>query len=361
MKSVILNEMLQNDELPLVSISIPNYNYGHFLEYCFESVLNQTYPNLEISFNDNQSTDDSYDIAQKYRKIFLERGIYFHLYQNKRNVGSDRNSMISTSRTEGNFIYTLASDDAVAPTFIEHCVDVFVRYPEVGMVMTHREEIDLHGNITQTPPFYNTSCVIDGESQAAVFMMAGVAIPGQRIIRRSVLNGIGAYKYTFQVAGDWFDNFLFAMKGDVAYIKEPLCQYRVHPGNETNVSERNLLGIFEHYQIINSFVSISKAFDMEKPAERIDAATKKLGDMCLRYSLKMLKLGLDDMAKKYLQLAPIFKDGIENSEIYSDLSKCLSSKGEQREKAITRLDASGIAARAVSYDPPEGFVKLSFE
>jgi glycosyltransferase involved in cell wall biosynthesis len=346
------------NKMPLVSVCIPNYNYGHYLEQCLESVLNQTYPNIEVSFNDNRSTDNSYEIAQKYRKKFLDRGQFFYLYQNKHNLGSDKNSMVASARTEGDFIYTLASDDAIKPTFIERCMDVFINYTNVNTVITHREEIDETGKIIQMPPFYNTSCIIEGESQAAVYMMAGIAIPAQRMVRRSMLPKIGKHKLTMQVAGDWLDNFLYAMVGDVGFIKEPLCQYRVHSGNETNESEKNLLGIFEHYQLIHAFINISSKFNMKKCVARYDEAISKLGDMCLRYAHKMIKTGLDDVAIRYLKLAPVFKSSIETETIHKDLMRCITTKGEKREKIILDLDNSGISVRGVSYDPPEGFVPL---
>jgi len=47
-------------ELPLVSIIVPNYNYANYLETCLESILNQTYENIEVIFRDNASMDDSY-------------------------------------------------------------------------------------------------------------------------------------------------------------------------------------------------------------------------------------------------------------------------------------------------------------
>ncbi len=51
---------------PLVSVLIFNFNYGRFLRECFDSVLRQTYPNLEVCFSDNASSDDSWLIATEY-------------------------------------------------------------------------------------------------------------------------------------------------------------------------------------------------------------------------------------------------------------------------------------------------------
>ena len=194
----------------LVSICIPNYNYGQYLEQCLESIYNQTYKNIEVFFRDNASTDNSLEIALKYKKKFSEKGIFMSVEQNKVNLGSDVNSQLVSRDTEGEIIYTIASDDAIEPTFIEKAVKVFSNYPNVGCVMTHRAEIDKYGTIRHIKPFYNKSCIVEGEEQAAVFMMAGIAIPGQRIIRREVSNKIKKFHRTFEVAGDWFDNFMYA-------------------------------------------------------------------------------------------------------------------------------------------------------
>ena len=49
--------ILHSKTRPLVTVLIYNYNYGKYLTECFESVLNQTYNNIEISFSDNSSFD----------------------------------------------------------------------------------------------------------------------------------------------------------------------------------------------------------------------------------------------------------------------------------------------------------------
>lgn len=348
---------LDLERYPLVSVVIPNYNYGHYLEYCLDSILSQTYPNFEVIFRDNCSTDNSFEIALEYRKKFKERGVHYSISKNKRNVGSDINSQLCIEEAEGEYVYVLASDDAISPNFFEKCVDVLFKYPNVGLVITHRDEIDENGNINSILPFYNKSCIVSGEEQAAVFMMAGIAIPGQRMFRRGIDVKVKNFKYSFQVAGDWFNNFLYACCSDIAYIKEPLCKYRVHSGNETNESELNLLGVFEHYQLINSFCSISKAFGMKKPIERYDNAVKKLASMCLRYAMKMINADKIDIARRYLQLAPVFDKDIINDKKYIDLIECC--KVEQLNKdVICKLNEKYDFNRTISYDPPEGYILL---
>lgn len=58
-----------------VSILIPNYNYGCYLSECFDSILNQTYNDIEVIFSDNASTDDSMKIAESYRDKFSARNL----------------------------------------------------------------------------------------------------------------------------------------------------------------------------------------------------------------------------------------------------------------------------------------------
>lgn len=347
---------------PLVSVLIPNYNYGHYLGQCLDSVLSQTYSNIEVIVRDNASTDNSFEVAMKYYDLFKNRGIYYSIHKNRYNYGSDKNTNLCLEDCHGDFMYVLASDDSIEPTFIEKCVGVLEYNPNVSMVMTHRNEMDEKGKITQVVPFYNRSCIISGEDQAAVFMMAGIAIPGQRMGKLDMYKRIVKdYGRSWSVAGDWYNNFLYAMCGDIAYIKEPLCNYRVHTGNETSESERNLTGVFEHYQIINVFVEIAKEFGMKKPVARYDEAVEKLGAMCLRYAFKMLKNELMDVAYQYLLLAPVFKKNIVEERMYIRLKECMGLQGLELEERLADIQAENSMSRTVSYDPPMNSRTLIFD
>lgn len=347
-------------EQPLVSILIPNYNYGKYLRYCLDSVVNQTYRRIEIIIQDNASTDDSYNIILEYQKRAIDGEFGFPIYAglNRRNVGSDQNANICASKAEGKYIMFLSSDDALKPSCIERCVNIMEKYEKVSMVMVHRDEIDDSDTVHSTLSFYDKSFVCDGESQAAVFMMAGIAVPSQVLMRAS--SRIETFRYRFyqlQVAGDWYSNYLMSCVGDIAYIKDALCEYRVHYGNETNESEKNLLGIFEHFLLINAFDSIAKSIDYKKPQQRYDSAVKKLGGMCLRYALKMLQNKEIVCAKKYLYLAVVFDEDIKNDERHVLLWDIVNAK-EDYSKKIKEFEDKYTLIRTVSYSPPEGYVEL---
>lgn len=347
---------------PLVSILIPNYNYGRYLRHCLDSVIAQTYTNIEVIIQDNASTDDSYEILLEYELKYIKGEIdtYINVGRNKYNVGSDRNSTICFSRSEGDFFMFLSSDDALKPEFVERCVGILKNNPSVGMVMTHREEIDENGVVRKTPPFFNKSFIVDGESQAAVFMMAGIAVPSQIMMRTDARRKMLRHRnYQLPVAGDWYNNFLFACVSDIGYIKEALCEYRVHSGNETSESEKKLQGVFEHFILVNAFDATAKSLGMEKPQKRYSEAVEKLGDMCLRYTYKMLINNEIVAAKKYLNLAIVLKETIVDDKRYNLLKEIVSIESKQERNAkLTAFGEEYVLERTISYDPPEGFIEI---
>ena len=344
----------------LVSILIPNYNYSRYLGNCLDSVLSQTYDNIEVVFRDNCSSDNSLDIAVEYKEKFAAKGIAYSFAKNKYNVGSASNSVRCLRECEGRYLIYLSSDDALKPDFVEKCVKIFHQYPDVGMVMTHRDEMDENGKIKQTIPFYNQSCVIDGEAQAAVFMMAGIAVPSQCMFSWAhysiAMNGRTA---PFRTCGDWYNNFVMSCYSDIAYIKEPLCLYRVHSGNETSASEDDLSGLMEHYNLINAFRDLAQGFKMTRAFDRHEEAIEKLGDMCLRYAVKMLKNNKNKIADNYLRIAPIFKESIVKDEKYVKLSEATTLKGLELQNAILAYEKQYTVERTISYDPPAEHIPLS--
>ncbi len=91
----------------LVSVIIPVYNAEKFLKRCIDSVLNQSYSNIEIILVDDCSTDSSRLIMDYYTKHF--KNIVAIYNEERLYPGGARN--VGLDAANGNFIYFLDSDD----------------------------------------------------------------------------------------------------------------------------------------------------------------------------------------------------------------------------------------------------------
>ena len=108
-------------EQPKVSIIIPVYNRADIIAETILSALNQTYKNLEIIIVDNCSTDNTYEIIEKFAKD--DGRISF--YKNSTNVGPVRNWMECLKYISGEYTKILWSDDQISTTFIEKTLRLF--------------------------------------------------------------------------------------------------------------------------------------------------------------------------------------------------------------------------------------------
>ena len=90
----------------VVSIVIPVYNTGKYLKKCLESVINQTFPNLQIILVNDGSTDDSIDIIQSY--LCIDNRIEF-IDQSNGGAAKARNAGIK--RVKGDYVFFVDSDD----------------------------------------------------------------------------------------------------------------------------------------------------------------------------------------------------------------------------------------------------------
>ncbi|MBR5227524.1 MAG: glycosyltransferase family 2 protein [Clostridia bacterium] len=97
----------------LISIVIPNYSYAEWLPKCLGSILKQTYKNYEIIFVDDVSTDNSIEIANKYKKEFdkISKGMKVISLKQKRLNGGARNEAYLHINEKSKYIYYIDADD----------------------------------------------------------------------------------------------------------------------------------------------------------------------------------------------------------------------------------------------------------
>ncbi|RCV47901.1 glycosyltransferase family 2 protein [Marinitenerispora sediminis] len=110
---------------PLVSVIIPNYNYGRSLAQCVRSVLEQDYANKEIIVVDDCSTDGSAEIA---------RGLGVEVISTGRNSGVAVARNTGVEHASGEILFFLDSDVALTPGAIREAVDQLRDNPGIGAV-----------------------------------------------------------------------------------------------------------------------------------------------------------------------------------------------------------------------------------
>lgn len=109
---------------PLVTISIPLYKCEDFLEKCLDSVKNQTYRNIEVTLVNDQTPDNSVEIAEEFiQKNNLKNWRIYHFEKNS-GLSVVRNKGIDTA--QGKYLFFLDSDD----TITEDCIEKLVKVAE---------------------------------------------------------------------------------------------------------------------------------------------------------------------------------------------------------------------------------------
>lgn len=136
-------------EQPLISIVVPVYNVLPYLKRCIESIINQTYRNIEILLIDDGSTDDSGKICDEYEKQDI-RVRTFH----KCNGGLSDARNYGIEKANGKYISFIDSDDYIAQDYIEYLYSLIIKFNCNMSLCTHYvywedKRIKVIGNCSQ--------------------------------------------------------------------------------------------------------------------------------------------------------------------------------------------------------------------
>ncbi len=136
---------LESSAEPLVSLGVPVYNGGNYLDECLSSILSQTYGNWECVIIDNHSTDNTHTIASR----FVEKDSRFKLFQNDHLLPVMENWNMAFSRVspEAKYFKIVPADDWLFETYLEDFVDLMETYPQVGVCSSYRiDGLRVRGN-----------------------------------------------------------------------------------------------------------------------------------------------------------------------------------------------------------------------
>jgi glycosyltransferase involved in cell wall biosynthesis len=213
---------------PLVSVIIPCYNRERFIVETLGSVLDQTWPNIELIVVDDGCTDGSRTILESYGQqlILLE-------HPERVNKGQSAAINLGLLHCKGDYVAILDSDDLFAPDKIEKQISYLLDNPEIGLVYANGYAIDEKGNILYE--FYDDSHKEMSDANK-VLMDCYFLLPNNALIRREALELAGYFDENLRAAQDHDMAIRIAEVTELGYIGEHLFYYRRH---KDSISHKN--------------------------------------------------------------------------------------------------------------------------
>lgn len=199
-----------------VSVIIPGYNLADYAVKAVESVLSQTYKNIEIVFVDDGSTDNTRERLAPYI------GRIKYIYKENGGVCSARNRGIRES--SGEFITLVDCDDAYLQTKVEVCAKFLRDHPDYGLVHTDAYIIDENDNaigLDRHPGRRHTGWITDK------LLMTNFICNPTSMFRRECLKKAGMYDENLFPPADWDLWLRISEHYKVGYVDQPLSKYRV--------------------------------------------------------------------------------------------------------------------------------------
>jgi len=205
-----------------VSILTPTYNRPRWLPDAIESVLAQTYSDVELIVVNDGSTDNTEEILEPYMD-----GIVY-IYKENGGQGTALNTGIAAAT--GEYIGRVDDDDLFMPEKVELQVEMFEQNPQLGLVASYCNIINTEGEVklTRKIPDFSKHGAFLSLLQNCIFCQPSV------MVRKECYDKVGPYK---NINGEDYDMWIrIARYYPVDVIHKPLAMYRRHDTNLSRVS-----------------------------------------------------------------------------------------------------------------------------
>jgi glycosyltransferase involved in cell wall biosynthesis len=218
------------DELqqPLVCICIPAYNVAATIAQTVESVLRQSYANMQVLVVDNQSTDATSDIVRRLADPRLT------LHQNPVNIGAEGNFNRCIELASGTYTAIYHADDIYEPDMVAKQVAFLDAHPQAGAVFTEASLIDQFGRtigaISQPPtlavtgPLHDFPTVFKAILEHSNFLICPSVMARTEIYQQHVVGWRGEL---FGSSADLDVWLRILEKAPIGIIPEKTMRYRV--------------------------------------------------------------------------------------------------------------------------------------
>lgn len=213
---------------PLVSAVIPTYNYARYVAGAVESVLAQSFDDLEIVVVDDGSTDETADTLHP----FLDRIRYIR--QEHRGLAAARNTGIRVAR--GPYVAFLDSDDLWLPEKVSVQSARLDDDPAVGLVYG---EAALFAETSPGTATLHSYWAHHPSGKILPWLVRQNVVPSPTpMVRRELFDQVGPFDETLSACEDWDMWIRIAQVSEFAYVDRVLAKYRVHAANMSLDYER---------------------------------------------------------------------------------------------------------------------------
>lgn len=227
--------------LPLVSVIIPCYNHERYIAQCIASVLQQTYPNIQLIVIDDGSKDRSVALIEELCAVHQ---FEFEAQQNM-GLSATLNKAIR-QYARGKYIAVVASDDYWHPEKIKRQVEFYEQQAHYGLVFCDsflvNDKSEIIGEIGRQR--------LKNECSFEDLMLDRYGIPALTVmIKKEVYDTVGLFDEKM-VVEDWDMWLRIADQYKIGFLDEKLAYYRAH---DSNISARVELIIDNQLQIIKKW------------------------------------------------------------------------------------------------------------
>ncbi len=211
---------------PLVSIAMCTYNGAEYLREQLDSLVDQTYPNLEIVVADDRSSDGTIDILKEYTERY--KNINFRFYINETNLGYIRNFEKVIGNCTGDYI-TLCDQDDI---WDKQKISVMLAHIGDHLLIYHDSEfIDDEGQLLGKKVSDVRNCYSGNDPRVFLFENC---VSGHALLFKAELKKY-AGNFKPEIVHDWWLAYAATNVGSIYFLDQALVKYRQHRATSTDI------------------------------------------------------------------------------------------------------------------------------
>ena len=266
----------------LVTVIMGSYNHERYVSEAIESVLGQTFGDLELVIVDDGSTDNSRKIIEKYQTKDPRVHAFFH----EKNLGIARTANDCLKEAKGRYLSFIGSDDVWYPHKLERQLDL-IRCNEDKILWSDGQIIDSYGALTGQVVTQVMGSPSKRSGNLFQELLAEDFIFGQSTLLKTEYAQEIAFNEEFRYVNDHLFFIDLARKHEFLFMPEPLAKYRVHGQNTT--SKNPDLWYKERIALRNTLLQTYKD----------EISTASMADIYYKMGHAYAGLGEKDLAKHF--------------------------------------------------------------